>query len=82
MGSFHLFTDIAGQSLWVRSLAQIDVLVLFQAATVAKVLELTLVSYWGQEAFSPTDVLLAVTAHLQSLLVVLKANVGAELLDV
>ena len=32
--------------------------ILFQATSIAKVLELTLVSYWGQETFSPTDVLL------------------------
>ena len=79
---FYLFTDIAGQSLWVRSLAQIDMLVLFEASPVAKVLELTLVTYGGQEAFSSTDVLLTVAANLQPLLVVFQANVGAELFDI
>merc|ERR1719234_1535127 len=78
----HLFTDIAGQSLWVRSLAQIDMLIFFETTPVAKVLELALVTYGGQEAFTSTDVLLTVAANLQPLLVVLQANVGAELFDI
>ena len=54
---FYLFTDIAGQSLWVRSLAQIDVRT-FSGNPLAKVLKLTPLSYWGQEPFPSTDVLL------------------------
>ena len=47
-----------------------------------KVFKLSLVSDRCQESFSTTDILLTITADLETLLVILQANVGAELFDV
>ena len=58
------------------------VLIFLQTFLFTKVFKLSLVSDWCQESFSTTDILLTITADLETLLVILQANVGAELFDV
>ena len=47
-----------------------------------EVLKLTLVAYGGKEALSTADVLLTITADLETLLIIFQTDVRAKLLDV
>ena len=56
-------------------------LVFLQTFLVTEILERPFVSDRSEEALTAADILLAITAHLQTLLVILQTDVGAELLD-
>ena len=57
-------------------------LVFLKTFLLTEILKLTLVAYRGKKALPTADVLLTITADLETLLVILQANVGAELFDV
>ena len=57
-------------------------LVFLETFLLAKVLELPLVTDRGQEPFPAANILLTITAHLETLLVILQTHVGAKLFDV
>ena len=56
--------------------------VFLKTLLLTEVLELSLVSYRGKEALAAADVLLTITAHLETFLVILQTHVGAKLFDV
>ena len=58
------------------------VFIILKAALFTEIFELSIIPNRSEEPLPPTDVLLAVAADLQPLLVVLQAHIGAELLDV
>ena len=58
------------------------VFIIVKAALFTEIFELSILPNRSKEPLLPTDVLLAVAADLQPLLVVLQAHIGAELLDV
>ena len=57
-------------------------LVFLKTFLLTEILKLALVAYRGKKALPAADVLLTITADLETLLVILQANVGAELFDV
>ena len=57
-------------------------LVFLETFLLTEILKLALVAYRGKKALPAADVLLTITADLETLLVILQANVGAELFDV
>ena len=57
-------------------------LVFLETFLLTEILELSLVAYRGKEALPATDVLLTITAHLETLLVILQTHVRAKLFDV
>ena len=75
-------TNSTSGSLLFDGLSAVQLLVLLKTFLQTKVLELALVADRSEEALAAGNVLLAVDADFQPLLVVLEADVGAELLDV
>ena len=57
-------------------------LVFLETFLLTEILKLSLVTYRGKEAFPAADVLLTITADLETLLVILQTHVGAKLFDV
>ena len=57
-------------------------LVFLETFLLTEILKLALVAYRGKKSLPAADVLLTITADLETLLVILQANVGAELFDV
>ena len=57
-------------------------LVFLETFLLTEILKLALVAYRGKKALPAADVLLTITADLETLLVILQANVGAKLFDV
>ena len=57
-------------------------LVFLETFLLTEILKLALVAYRGKKALPAADVLLTITADLETLLVILQANVRAELFDV
>ena len=68
--------------LLLDDLPAVQYFVLLKTFFHAEILELAFVTDGGKEAFAAGNVLLAVNAHLEALLVIFKADVGTELLDV
>ena len=57
-------------------------LVFLETFLLTEILKLALVAYRGKKALPAADVLLTITADLETLLVILQANIGAKLFDV
>ena len=57
-------------------------LVFLQTTLLTEIFELPFISNGREKSFTTTDVFLTITTHLQSLLVILKTHIGAELFDV
>ena len=66
----------------INILTKMHELVFLETFLLTEILELSLVTYRGQEALPAADVLLTITAHLETLLVILQTHVGAKLFDV
>ena len=63
-------------------LTKMHELVLLETFLLTEILKLALVSYRGKKTLPAAYVLLTITADLETLLVILQANVGAKLFDV